>query len=75
MVKREAKGWVITPQVAVKGMLRDLGKERMTRGVFVHDFYLGILFAYMPWKWLCGFMFKNQVKKHRDELSAKAKKD
>ena len=59
MVKREAKGWVISPEVAVKGMLRDLGKERMTRGVFVHDLCMGLLFNYLPWRWLCRFVFKS----------------
>ena len=53
MVKREAKGWVITPETAVKGMLRDLGKERMTRGVLKHDLYMGLLFNYLPWRLLC----------------------
>jgi len=59
MVKREAKGWVITPEIAVKGMLRDLGKERMTRGVFKHDLFMGLLFNYLPWRLLCAHVFKN----------------
>jgi len=54
-------------------MLRDLGKERMTRGVFVHDFYLGLLFTYLPWRFICGFVLKAQAKKHKEELALKAK--
>lgn len=52
MVKRPVGGWVINTETAVKGMLRDLGKERMTRGVAVHDFYMGLLFNYLPSRFL-----------------------
>lgn len=37
MLKRPAGGRVVTTEVAVKGMLKDLGKERMTRGCSTHD--------------------------------------
>jgi len=75
MVKREAKGWVISPSVGVRGMLRDLGKERFSRGVAVHDFCMGLIFNYIPWKVLCYFIFSTAVKKHMEELAAQKKKD
>ena len=44
MLKRKAGGRIVTTEVAVDGMLRDLGKERMTWGYFRHDMQHGLSF-------------------------------
>lgn len=38
MLRKPAGGRVVTTDVAVKGMLRDLGKESMTYGCTAHAF-------------------------------------
>ena len=52
MIKKPVGGLVVDTETAVKGMFRDLGKERMTRGVAVHDLYLGLVFNYVPLSWV-----------------------
>jgi hypothetical protein len=62
MIKKPAGGLVVSTETAVKGMFRDLGKERMTRGVAVHDFYLGLVFNYIPLSWINGYIARVQAK-------------
>lgn len=38
MLKKPAGGRVVTPEVAVKGMLKDLGKESITYGCSTHGY-------------------------------------
>ncbi len=73
MVKKEPKGWVISTTVGVKGMLRDLGKERFSRGVAVHDLCMGLVFNYIPWRVLCYVVHSTAVKKHEEELAVAKK--
>lgn len=54
-------------------MLRDLGKERFSRGVAVHDFLMGLIFKYVPWRVLCYAVYSSAVKKHQEELAATKK--
>ena len=56
MIKKPAGGLVVNTETAVKGMLRDLGKERMTRGVAVHDLALGLVFNYIPLSLINGYI-------------------
>ena len=49
MLKRKAGGRIVTTEVAVDGMLRDLGKERMTWGCFRHDMQHGLSFMVPAW--------------------------
>ena len=49
MLKRKAGGRIVTTEVAVDGMLRDLGKERMTWGCFRHDLLHGMMFRVPEW--------------------------
>lgn len=67
MLKRPPGGSVVTPEVAVKGMLKDLGKEKMTRGCGVHDLSM-TLFNRVPLGMLNRMMYKAMVKAHKKKL-------
>lgn len=55
MMKKPVGGRVVSPNTAVKGMLRDLGKYRDTYGCFVHA---RSIFWYMPHDWIQASFFK-----------------
>jgi hypothetical protein len=66
MINKPVGGLVVNTETAVKGMFRDLGKERMTRGVAVHDLYLGLVFNYVPISWVNWYIARAQAKSKRD---------
>lgn len=68
MLKRPPGGSVVTTEVAVKGMLKDLGKEKMTRGCGVHDFSMAI-FNRVPLGMLNRMMYSTMVKAHKRQLA------
>jgi len=73
MLRQKAGGRVVTTEVAVDGMLRDLGKERMSFGCFKHDLFNSVLF--MVPIWVTGpLMLKIFKSVHRKQL-AKAQKE
>ena len=67
MLKRPAGGTVVTTEVAVKGMFKDLGKERMTRGCFTHDASMVIL-PLIPEGFFNRMMLRAMVKTHKRQL-------
>ena len=64
---------VATRKEAVDGMLRDLGKERDTRGCARHD-KGSLFFLYAPTNWLSRLML-NAMTKKREELLKEGKAD
>ena len=67
MLKRPPGGSVVTTEVAVKGMFRDLGKERMTRGCFVHDSSMALL-PLIPVGPFNRMMLRAMTKTHKKQL-------
>ena len=52
---------MLTPQAAVKGMLKDVGKESMTRGALIHDLPMGLIFRYTPTRILDAIEYSGAV--------------
>ena len=80
MLKKQPGGTVLSCPDAVAGALKDLGRERITSGAFIHDIQQGF-FALFP-NWLVGnFIFKQtqkiyaRIMKRQAEQEAKAKKE
>ena len=67
MLKRPAGGSVVTTEIAVKGMLKDLGKEKMTRGCFRHDASMAVL-PLIPEGPFNRMMFNAMKKAHKKQL-------
>ena len=67
MLKRPPGGSVVTTEVAVKGMFKDLGKEKMTRGCFVHDASMAV-FPLIPEGALNRMMLKAMTKAHKRQI-------
>ena len=63
MLRMPAEGRVATPHDAVKGMLRDVGKESATYGCYKHAKAMA-MFGYLPISTINGFMFKALTKSH-----------
>ena len=64
MLKRPPGGSVVTTETAVKGMFKDLGKERMTRGCFIHDSTMAVM-PLIPEGPFNRMMFKAMTKAHK----------
>lgn len=53
---RKSRG-AVTPEVAVKGALRDLGSEHLTYGCSNHEFFLS-MFGIFPLSFVNPMMFR-----------------
>ena len=70
MNKKPPGGAVITTDAAVKGMFKDLGKEKMTRGCFAHDSSMALL-PLIPFAPFNRMMFRVMSKIHEKQLEEK----
>ena len=64
MLKRPPGGSVVTTETAVKGMFKDIGKERLTRGCFRHDSMMALL-PLIPYGTFNRIMFKSMARTHK----------
>lgn len=67
MLKNDFGGFVVSPETAVKGMFKDIGKEKMTRGCIQHDLLQSFL-PLLPEGPVNILMLKVLVKDHKKQI-------
>ena len=67
MLGRPPGGAVVTTETAVKGMFKDLGKERMTFGCLIHDSTMAFM-PLIPEGAFNRMMLKTITKMHKEYL-------
>ena len=72
MMRRPPGGRIVTTEVAVQGMLRDIGKEEMTYGCFKHAQAMSQL-GMMPQSMIRCLMFRAFCRAHKNQIAAAAK--